>query len=399
MSEPYPSGIGPRIIKLRKIHGLTRQSLAARANVSYSLLRTVERGERPASPAFIAAIVRALGVSVPDLTEQPYGIRNAPPDSEQSAVPALRQALIEGDDPELDTSLRSLDDLRATVTEIKEFDRRAQYAQVVRALPDLLRHLHRAVLDLPNDERPGAHSVLAAAYSYATAALYRLGHLDLSYLVDERARVAAAQGDDPLQAAVAEWNHALILMFDGSYPAALHSIDRADAIVDLAPPAPAVPAIRGALHLRAAIIAARAADPDLAADHLTTARSLTVDGQDETNYYGTKFGLPNVDIHHVAVSVELDDSTTAMTRAAQVTLPASTAPARVGRYWIDLARAWLLHGDRHRALDSLQHAQRIAPQLTRYHPQVHDTVHILTAQDARSTASLRHFATWCGIRT
>ncbi|MGH3824382.1 MAG: hypothetical protein ACRDRA_16360 [Pseudonocardiaceae bacterium] len=82
-----------------------------------------------------------------------------------------------------------------------------------------------------------------------------------------------------------------------------------------------------------------------------------------------------------------------------MTLPASTAPARVGHHWIDLSRAWLLHGDRRQALDSLQHARRIAPQLTRYHPQVHETVHILAARDARSTVSLRHFAAWCGIRT
>jgi hypothetical protein len=43
--------------------------------------------------------------------------------------------------------------------------------------------------------------------------------------------------------------------------------------------------------------------------------------------------------------------------------------------------------------------KQIASQLTRYHPQVHETVHILAMQDARSTASLRHFAAWCGIRT
>ncbi len=84
-------------------------------------------------------------------------------------------------------------------------------------------------LDLPNNERPGAYDVLAAAYSYAITSLYRLGHLDLSHLADERARAAAAHGDDPLRAAVAEWNHSLILMFDGTYPAALRSIERADA--------------------------------------------------------------------------------------------------------------------------------------------------------------------------
>jgi ATP/maltotriose-dependent transcriptional regulator MalT len=103
-------------------------------------------------------------------------------------------------------------------------------------------------------------------------------------------------------------------------------------------------------------------------------------------------------IHEVAVPVELTDGTTAVARAADVTLPATTAPSRVGHYWIDLARAWLLHGDRRRALDSLQQARRIAPQLTRYHPQAHETVHTLAIQDARSTGSLPRFAAWCGIR-
>ena len=399
MSDQHPARIGLRIAELRKIHGVTQQALAMRAAVSYSLLRKVERGERPASPSFIAAIARALSVSVLDITEQPYGARDAHPTSEQAGVPALRQALAEGDDPELDTSLRSLDDLRAAMADIHELNRKGKYADEVRGLPDLLRHLHATVNACPVNARPGAYEMLSAAYSYATIALYRLGHLDLTHLADERARAAAAHGDDPLRAAVAEWNHSLILMFDGAYPAALRSIDRAEAIVDLAQPSPAVPAVRGALHLRATVIAARATHSDLAAEHLVAARSLAVDGQDEANFYNTKFGLPNVTIHEVSVPVELADGTTAVTRAAKVTLPAHTAPSRVGHYWIDIARAWLLHGNRARALDSLQQARRISPQLTRYHPQVHETVHILAARDARSTASLRHFAAWCGIRT
>ncbi len=398
MTELHSPRVGLRIAELRKIHGLTQQALAARANVSYSLLRKVERGERPASPSFIAAIARALGVSVLDITEQPYGVRDALPTSEQAGVPELRQAMAEGDHPELDTSLRSLDDLRAAIADIKEISRKAKYAEVVRSLPDLLRHLHGTVSACPVDARPSVQEVLSAAYYYATLALYRLGHLDLAYLADERARTAAARGDDPLRAAVAEWNHSMLLMFDGAYPAGLRSIDRAAAIVDLAPPTPAVPAVRGTLHLRAAIIAARATNSDLAAEHLVVARSLAVDGQDQANFYNTNFGLPNVAIHEVSVPVELVDGTTAVTRAADVRLPPHTAPTRVGHYWVDLSRAWLLHGDRRRALESLQQARRIAPQLTRYHPQVHETVHILAARDARSTASLRDFAAWCGIR-
>jgi hypothetical protein len=107
--------------------------------------------------------------------------------------------------------------------------------------------------------------------------------------------------------------------------------------------------VRGTIHLRAAIIAARATNSDLAADHLTAARSLAVNGQVEANFYGTKLSLPNVSIHEVSMPLELTDGTTAVARAADVTLPANTAPSRIGHYWTDLARAWLLHGDRRRA--------------------------------------------------
>jgi transcriptional regulator with XRE-family HTH domain len=82
--DQHPFRIGLRIARLRKIHGLTRRLLAARANVSYSLLSKIERGDQPASPSFTAAIARALEVNVVDLTEQPYGARNAPrPQSRQ----------------------------------------------------------------------------------------------------------------------------------------------------------------------------------------------------------------------------------------------------------------------------------------------------------------------------
>ncbi|MGH4019318.1 MAG: helix-turn-helix domain-containing protein [Pseudonocardiaceae bacterium] len=401
------SRIGARIAELRKIHGVTQRALALRANVSYSLLRKVETGERSGSPSFVTAVARALSLHVVDLTElhvvdlteQPYRSGNASVTTEQTGIPALRQALGEGDNPELDTATRDLADLRAAVAEIKDHDRRTRHAEAVLVLPDVLRHLHRAEHEAPVGARAAVYELLAAAYSYAVVALWRLGHLDLARLADERARTAAVRGDDPLRAAVAEWNHSLILLLDESYPAGLRSIGRAGTLLAEAPCGVASAAVWGALHLRAAILAARAADPDLAETHLAEAQALAAPGQDQANYYGTKFSAPNVAIHRVAVPVELLDGTTAVHRAASVCLPAATAPSRVGAYWIDVARGWLLHGDRGNALDALQTARRIAPQLTRYHPQVHDIVQTLAARDHRATATLPRFAAWCGVRT
>jgi transcriptional regulator with XRE-family HTH domain len=57
-------GVGARVAEERKLAGLTQYQLAARASVSVSLIRAVEQGRVPASPAFVSAVARALGVGV-----------------------------------------------------------------------------------------------------------------------------------------------------------------------------------------------------------------------------------------------------------------------------------------------------------------------------------------------
>ncbi|MEU1993152.1 hypothetical protein ABZ511_01780 [Nocardia gamkensis] len=62
-----------------------------------------------------------------------------------------------------------------------------------------------------------------------------------------------------------------------------------------------------------------------------------------------------------------------------------------------MSRAWLLHGDKQRALAGLDQARRIAPGLTRNHPQVHETVRVL-AHARRGTDSLARFAKWANVK-
>ncbi|MET9918128.1 helix-turn-helix domain-containing protein [Streptomyces sp. NPDC006435] len=72
MSQSTEEHTGARIARIRKQRGLTQQELAMRAHVSKSLLSKVECGQKPASPALVAACARALGVSTSDLLGQPY---------------------------------------------------------------------------------------------------------------------------------------------------------------------------------------------------------------------------------------------------------------------------------------------------------------------------------------
>jgi hypothetical protein len=72
--------------------------------------------------------------------------------------------------------------------------------------------------------------------------------------------------------------------------------------------------------------------------------------------------------------------------------------SRLGHHHVDLARAALLHGRRDQVLAELNTARAMAPQLTRYHPQAHETVVTLAHQDRRRSDSLATFARWAGIQ-
>jgi hypothetical protein len=112
------------------------------------------------------------------------------------------------------------------------------------------------------------------------------------------------------------------------------------------------------------------------------------------------FGLPNVGLHDVSAAVEMADGTLAVTRAREVERAGYLTrlpPERVGHYYIDLARGWLYHGDRRRALNALRRARRVAPQQVRYHPMVRDAVQAIAHAEPRPNEDLRAFAAWLGI--
>jgi transcriptional regulator with XRE-family HTH domain len=84
------AGVGTGVAQERKVRGLTQRQLAERAHVSLSLLRKVEQGSVPASPAFTSAVARALGLGVAELLGQPYPRETAGDHRAFAALPALR---------------------------------------------------------------------------------------------------------------------------------------------------------------------------------------------------------------------------------------------------------------------------------------------------------------------
>jgi hypothetical protein len=156
------------------------------------------------------------------------------------------------------------------------------------------------------------------------------------------------------------------------------------------------------LHLRSAIVAARAAKTEgegrgrQAWDHLAAARGVAdLVGADRDDY-GLAFGPSNVTQHEVSVAVELEDGASAVRLGRAARLGPAVPAIRRGHHYIDLARGYLMEGNTAGALRCLQTARRIAPQQVRHHPMVRETALAIAVQ-TRGSAELASFATWLGV--
>lgn len=301
--------------------------------------------------------------------------------------------------PPDDVAPRTLQDLAGDVARASKMRHMVSLGELGKLLPSLLYDLRVAwhCGNGPDQER--IFGLLAETYAATSQVVYKLGYIDLASLAVDRYEWAAARSGDELAVlagdyqragemiGVADWAGAERFL-EGSRTAIEPNIGKGD---------PATLAMWGNLHLKSGLAAARAGRRDTADAHLAeateTAARIGVDRDD----YQLCFGPTNVQIWSVGLAVEMLDGTEAVKRSEKVRLSTGTPRERAGHHYIDLARAYLLHGDREGAFSALQSARRIAPTQTRYHPMVHETVRALARQDARTTETLRGFAAWYGI--
>lgn len=133
------------VAERRKLNGLTQAQLAHRAHVSLSLVRKVEQGSAPASPAFTAAGATALRTTVADLYDQPslgYG-------AERDHVAEVETAVMEGPASMTAYPPPDLEVLAVRVEEIAELQRRSRYRESSALMPILLAELHTAAAMAP----------------------------------------------------------------------------------------------------------------------------------------------------------------------------------------------------------------------------------------------------------
>jgi transcriptional regulator with XRE-family HTH domain len=391
--------IGRRMAQARKLRGLTQTGLAVRAHVSKSLIAQVESGHKPATPALISAVSRALSVEVGELTGQPYRGRNARTDRIHEAIGEIRQALVYWDiPPTLDVPPRPLADLEAETSKASALRMQASYVELGVLLPALIGELVVSAHERHGAERARAFALLASAYSAVDSMAFKLGYMDLFGIAVERMAWAADNSDDPLLRSVAAIRRSATFLNAGAWDGGMRLLGRAARDLDEAPDADqATLSVLGTIHLRSAVIASRAGRGGPAGDSLSTAREISDRVGRDTRDYGLLFGPANVGIHEVAIAVELGDADQAIRRAAALTLPADLPRERSSHHYIDMSRAWLWQHDAARALACVSQAEQLAPQRTRYHPMARETVARLLDIHRRTPEQLRGMAGRMGL--
>ena len=393
-------GIGARIAEARKLRGLTQSGLAMLVPCSSSLVSQVERGVRPATPWLVAAVARALHTDVPQLLGQPYRGATERTDRVHASIPQIRIAMNYWDvPPDLAAAPRSLDTIRADIAKISHYLDTVDYLQLGRHLPGLIEELSAILHASAGTQRKQAAELLMYGYIAAKSMAYRLGYVDLVSVAVEHATWAARETDNPELLALMAEERCQIFFATGAYEAGLKFIDRAYAEYQpLLTDHDSGLAIAGAMHLRAAIMAARDGTrrPD-AWDYLAQAGEAGQRLGTDTNHYGLIFGPTNVKIHEVATAIELDDADEAIRRSEGFE-PANAVPAeRSSHHYIDLARAQLVGGQRDQAQRSLMTADKLAPQHVRNHPMARETVTGLVRLYTRVPESLRSMARRMGV--
>ncbi|PKW16203.1 helix-turn-helix protein [Saccharopolyspora spinosa] len=396
---PAASGltIGERVAMARKVAGLDQHALAQRASYSTSMVRAVEQGREPASPAFVAAVAKALNIEIQELYGQPY--RDLLDDD--GGVPGLaelRTLFAEGSYIQA-VEPGPVGEIRNELELVRQMRQDDKARQAIARTPILLRQIRGMEESaISGEDREEALRLLAQAFANIGLMVYGFGWMTLATQAVDRMETAAENaGALDLLARAANYRSLLLLSY-AAYDVGESLVDRSLNLLDQGPDTESILAVRGSAHLRGAILCARNSNESRAREHIAEARAIGAKIGRTPSTYDTSFGPGNVEIHDVAVSLEVGDPGRAARDGSALRIPADVHSTRAGHHWQDVARAWVLSGEHSKALKALNAARRVAPQQTRYHPQVHETARAIALAERRKSDSIANFTAWLGLK-
>ncbi|MEU3499212.1 XRE family transcriptional regulator [Streptomyces hundungensis] len=310
---------------------------------------------------------------------------------------------------ELETRPRSLPVLASEVDQIAALRRDARYVPMGPLLPSVITELTHVALGSRGEEQRKAFWHLARAYRAVNSLAHKMGHHDLGNTALERIRWAADRTGDPLMQVTAGFLVAGSMLRQGATESARRKLKGLRGELERLQPEQSYTddalAVDGALLLKLAVVESRENNPEGAEELLREAEQIAgMAGNRDSLAYEMSFGPTNIKIHTVHALIDTGDSEQALARldewgqaGAEWTPPASTVGERSSHHYIDVASARLVEGDRGRAFAELKRARKIAPNHTRFHPSVRETLGSLLRMDPHPSAELSAFGTWAGV--
>lgn len=312
--------------------------------------------------------------------------------ADENSLTALNYAIRRFDIP--DGPPPHPEDLPRELAELNEHRYRTELSAVLQKIPGVLT---RTTNFAHATQSPDVWTRVADTYSvvYWLAARHRWMHLAELAVMKQR---MAAERAYPIAATVAARDEAGAFLNSGDFAGGLAIVDRA--VVE------AESMLRGRdrayglgiLHLRGLTLAGRIKDKATAAAHIEAAWQAAEEFPEDIEDHGIHFGPENTAVHVISTASDMEDYRDSLDTADDLIRSGLTLPAtRVGPLHMNISRSRLALGDRYGALESLEAAWDIAPEMARVHPTSQELMRVLTSLHRRSNPRLTRLAKRAGV--
>jgi len=391
---PGDASLGRVVQTQRKRLGLSQTELAARIGRSEAWVSQVERGVRRVDRmSVLERLAESLSVPVGELAEREIVQGPPVPQAVVHASLALSRSPLLGGllgEAPAEDELARVDMAADTAW---AFAHSGEYDALASLLVETLPIVDVATArGSARDRRRVAESACQILLA-ASAMLSQLDDSAAAWVAADRAARLAELTGDPLKVAAAVFRLGFAFQSARRFDLAESALGSAYVALG-APSAPTsvkAAAMRGALALQLAVVAALRGEGARAYEWLDVARPLAERVGDNRNDYNTEFGRPNLSLHEVAVAVELGDAGRAL-RVANSVERQSLSPERVSGLLIDVARAHAQLRQIPEAMSALREALTVAPEHVRSHAAVRDLVSGLMGGDYRRDKGVQAMA-------
>ncbi|WP_276937952.1 helix-turn-helix domain-containing protein [Ferrimicrobium acidiphilum] len=371
MPEEVSETTGNLIARYIRQKGWKHKTLADKIGRSVSWVSQVVRDEIEIKDIdLLIRIEDVLEIPRDELMDARMGPEKSKLLREQSHIVVVRKAIAGHPVPQLFSVAAGsgkitvdISNAERLIHEAWELIHSSKYQELGPSLASLIPELELASRTSTDHDKLGVLTHLANAYQIAAAMLAKVGDIGAGWVAADRAITAGERCNSRGLILAGQLRLARILLDSKDRSLGQHVLEKGIRMVDDEDSRQdsGLACLVGSCLLTLSIIHARKHEDTKAYECLRSARGIARKLRSTQNDYGTEFGLANVAMHEVAVAVELGEGQTALNKAKSV--PKDTlSKERQARYFIDVARANVLVGSPHEAIEALLAAEKCSLQ-------------------------------------